>query len=512
MISHHYSHVPLSSDSVQRCHGEKGDKIMLNTNITTVGGLHFRVLSDDQIAELTRSAMEILEKVGYKILHAQARKMLKSAGAMVDGEVVKVPEFIVRQSLAAAPKGWTVYDRNGQRALEVEGRKSYYGTSTASPNTKDALSGEYHETRVEDLALAARVADALENIDWVMPMGSAQDVPSRAAELYEFVATVSNTIKPIVFLSYSPRGMEIIFDMAAEIAGGHDKLREKPFLVAYPEPISPLIMPEHVADRIFLAADRFLPQMMGPSIQLGATGPVTIPAAVAHGTAESMMCVVLAQLKNPGCPVGLGCNFAAFDMSVGLMSVGGPEMSLALAAQAEVAQSFGLPTWGLAGATDSKVLDAQAGVEACFHIMAQGLAGLNLIHDVGYMDGSMACSVEEMILGDEIIGMAGRFIRGLEFSTDQTARDLLHQVGPGGEFLSQPHTVKHFKRELWRPSIFTRQPRNAWRKAGMKDTGQRVSEKIRHILETHRPPRLPDRVSDNLKRLKIEGEKVLTQQ
>jgi trimethylamine---corrinoid protein Co-methyltransferase len=482
---------------------------MIQTNVTIDSRPSFKLMTDDQVLELRKAAFEILEKVGMKILHAEARHMLKSAGALVHGEIVKVPEFIVRQCLETAPRGWVLYDRNGNRALEVEGRKSYYGTSTASPNTKDALTGEYHKTRVEDLALAARVADALDNIDWVMPMGSAQDVPACAAELHEFVATASNTTKPIVFLSYSARGMEFIFDMAEEIAGGKDQLREKPFLVSYPEPITPLVMPDHVASRIFVAADRFLPQMMGPSIQLGATGPVTIPAAVAHGTAESMMGVVLAQLKNPGCPVGLGCNFAAFDMGKGLMSIAGPEMSLALAAQAEVAQSFGLPTWGLAGATDSKVLDAQAGAEAAFHIMAQGLAGLNLIHDVGYMDGSMACGVEQLVLGDEIIGMAKRFMRGMEFSSHQIARDLLARVGPGGEFLSQSHTLENFKNELWRPSIFTREPITEWRKEGEKDTLARVREKIRYILKTHKPQSLPDAVIENLERIKTEGQKAL---
>ncbi|MCG6912198.1 MAG: trimethylamine methyltransferase family protein [Deltaproteobacteria bacterium] len=483
---------------------------MINTNIAVQNGISFRVLTDDQVRELVSAAMEILGKVGFKVLHAGARQLLQSAGARVDGEMVKVPESIVRQCLDSAPKGWTIYNRNGERALEVEGRKSYYGTSTASPNTKDALTGEYHETRVADLALAAKVADALENIDWIMPMGSVQDVPSRAADLHEFVAAVSNTTKPIVFLSYSTRGMEIIFDMAAEIAGGRARLRERPFLVSYPEPITPLVMPEPVAGRIFLAADRFLPQMMGPAVQLGATGPVTIPAAVAQGTAESMMCVVLAQLKKPGCPVGLGCNFAAFDMANGLMSAGGPEMSLALAAQAEVAQSLGLPTWGLAGATDAKVQDAQAGAEAMYHILAQGLAGLNLIHDVGYMDGSMACAVEQLVLGDEIIGMARRFLRGLSFSPDQIARDLLYQVGPGGEFLSQPHTMRHFKQELWRPGIFTRQPMEAWKKEGAKDTLDRVREKIRYIMETHTPEPLPEAVAAKLEQMKLKGTKELT--
>jgi trimethylamine--corrinoid protein Co-methyltransferase len=467
------------------------------------------MLTDDQIEELINAAMEILEKVGYKILHAEARKMLASAGAIVDGEIVKVPQFIVRQCLATTPKGWTIYDREGRRALDVEGRNSYYGTSTASPNTKDALTGEYHETRVADLALAAKVADALENIDWVMPMGSVQDKPAYAADLHEFVATASNTIKPIVFLSYSPEGMELIFDMAEEIAGGREKLREKPFLVSYPEPITPLVMPENVAGRIFVAADRFVPQMMGPAIQMGATGPVTLPAAVAHGTAESLMCLVLAQLKNPGCPVGLGCNFAAFDMAQGLISTGGPEMSMGLAAQAEVAQSLGLPTWGLAGATDAKIQDAQAGVEATFHLMAQGLAGLNLIHDVGYMDGSMACAVEQLVLGNDIVGMVKRFMRGMEFTPDQIARDLLAQVGPGGEFLSHPHTAENFRNELWVSSIFVRMPRQAWIAAGEKDTLARVREKIYRIVETHQPKPLTDKVIENLERIKTEGEKAL---
>lgn len=483
---------------------------MIQTNVTLKSFPSFRLLLDDQVEALVKAALEILEKVGVKLLHAEARRILESAGARVDGERVKVPEFIVRQCLATAPKGWTLYDRNGNRALDVEGRNSYYGTSTASPNTKDALTGEYHKTRVEDLALAARVADALDNIDCVMPMGSAQDVPGIAADLHEFVATVSNTTKPIVFLAYTAQGMGCIFDMAAEIAGGKDNLREKPFLVSYPEPITPLVVPEEVASRIFLAADRFLPQMMGPAVQLGATGPVTIPAAVAQGVAESMMCVVMAQVKNPGCPVGLGCNFAAFDMAKGLMSVGSPEMSLALAAQAEVAQALGLPTWGLAGATDSKVIDAQAGAEAAFHILAQGLSGLNLIHDVGYMDMSMACGVEQLVLGDEIIGMAKWFLRGVDFSPDQIARGLMEQVGPGGEFLTQEHTMDNFKNELWRTSIFTRNPINAWRDGGERDTEQRIREKIRHIVENHQPDPLPESVLDTLERLKREGEKKLT--
>ncbi len=195
---------------------------MINSAATESRAPFLQVLTEDQIWEIKRAAFDIMAHTGFKVLHAGARTMLKQAGAVVRGEHVKVPEFIVRECLGKAPKGFTVFDRNGQRALEVEGRKSYYGTSTASPNTKDALTGEIHPTRVADIATAAKVADWCPNIDWVMPMGSSQDVPALAADVHEFEAVVTNTTKPIVFIGYSPLGTELVFEMAAAVAGGLD--------------------------------------------------------------------------------------------------------------------------------------------------------------------------------------------------------------------------------------------------------------------------------------------------
>ena len=202
---------------------------MINSGAVEKRSVHLRILTEDQIWEIKQAAFDIMQNVGFRVHHDGARKMLKQAGAVVNNERVMVPEHVVRACLATAPKGWTVYDRDGNRAMEVKGRKSYYGTSTASPNTKDALTGEIHPTRVDDIAIGAQVADALENIDWVMPMGSSQDVPALAADVHEFEAVVTHTTKPIVFIGYSPRGTELVYEMAAQVAGGYDKLRQHPF-------------------------------------------------------------------------------------------------------------------------------------------------------------------------------------------------------------------------------------------------------------------------------------------
>ena len=184
-------------------------------------------------------------------------------------------------------------------------------------------------------------------------------------------------------------------------------------------------------------------------------------------------------------------------------------MSLALAAQAEVALSFGLPTWGLAGATGSKALDAQAGADSAFSILAQGLGGLNLIHDVGYMDNGMICSTAQLVLGNENIGMARRFIRGIEVNQDTLARDVIENVGPGGHFLSEEHTLKYFKDELWVPKLFTCEAREEWNQHGSKDMATVIQERLKEIIENHEAPPLPDKTLAAIRKIRENGEKEL---
>lgn len=181
-------------------------------------------------------------------------------------------------------------------------------------------------------------------------------------------------------------------------------------------------------------------------------------------------------------------------------------MSLGLAAQAEVARSFGLPTWGYAGCTDAKTVDAQAGMEAAFSIVTQALAGLNLIHDVGYLDMAMVCSPAQLLLGNEAIGMAKRFLEGITVDAATLARDVVAAVGPGGNFLDQPHTHRHFRRELSRHDLATRQPRPEWQAAGGLDMARRIQDRLEKILAEHRVAPLSQKIQAELNRIKTEGQ------
>ncbi len=477
-----------------------------SSNIQT-RSVGMKILTDDQIWEIKQAAFDIIEKVGFKCLHKEVHKMMKQAGAWVNDNNIKIPRHIVEACLVTTPKGWTIYDREGRRAMEVEGEKSHYGTSTASPNTLDAFTGEMRQTCIKDIELGAKVADYLDGIDFVMPMGTAQDVPADAAEVHEFPAMVSNTTKPSVFIGYTALGCEYVYEMAAVIAGGQENLSQKPFIIAYPEAIAPLFFPDEVIERIFVAADRFMPQLPGSTVQAGATGPVTLAGLITLITAESLIHITIAQLRKQGCPVAMSGNVGILDMKTALMAIGAPESNLALAAQAEVARSFNLPTWGLAGATDSKSLDAQAGLESAFSILSQGLSGLNLIHDVGYMASGMACSLEQLVMGNEVVGMTKRFVEGISVTRETIARQIIEDVGPRGHFLVQQHTMNHFKKELWNANLLNRQTIDAWKDSGKPSMEDRVKEEVRMIAETHKPKALSDKILSELDRLKREGEK-----
>ncbi len=480
---------------------------MIQTSNTQSRSVSLKILTEDQIWEIRQAAFDIIEKVGFKCTHKKVHKMLKQAGAWIKDDRIRIPRYIVEECLLTAPKGWTIYNRDGQRAMEVEGEKSYFGTSTASPNTRDAFTGDIRETCIKDIELGAKVADACEHIDWIMPMGSAQDVPGNAAEVHEFPAMMSNTTKPAVFIGYTALGCEYVYEMASVIAGGQENLARKPFLIVYPEPIAPLFFPDEVIERIFVAADRFMPQLPGSTVTAGATGPVTLAGVITQITAESLIHITIAQLRKKGCPVAMSGNVGILDMRTALMTMGSPENSLGTMAQAEVAQSFGLPTWGLAGATDSKMLDAQAGLESAFSILSQGLSGLNLIHDVGYMASGMACSLEQLVMGNEIVGMTKRFVQGISVTRETIAREVIEAVGPAGHFMTQQHTMDHFKKELWTSKLLNRQNIDAWKGSGKPSMEDRVKEEIEKICDTHKPEPLSDKVISELERLKKEGEK-----
>ena len=181
------------------------------------------------------------------------------------------------------------------------------------------------------------------------------------------------------------------------------------------------------------------------------------------------------------------------DMTTGVASYGSTENYLMDAAMTEVCKYFGLPVFSLAGCSSSKTFDGQATLESMFGTLSAALSGANLIHDVGYLEDGLCGCFEQVVLTDEIIAMVKRYLRGIDIDKNTLALDVIEKVGPGGNFLSEDHTFKNFKSQMFMPKLIDRNVYATWKKAGSKDLSVRVNEKVKDILSTYRPEQIEDK-------------------
>lgn len=462
---------------------------------------HFSLLSNSQLQEIHRSALEVLRRTGIVVLEEEARALLQEAGATIDGHRAHIPPHLLEWAIRKAPSRVVLCDsRCEDPRIYLEGRRSYYGTGSDTIATIDSYTGERRPPLKSDIRRAAQLCDALSHIDFVMSMGIANDVPTDFSDLHHFEAMVTNTSKPLVITAWSLENLKDIVAMAEAVAGGEDALRQNPFIVIYTEPISPLQLALEPTQKILYAAAKGLPVICGTGKVGGATCPVTIAGALAQGTAEALAGILVAQLKREGAPCIFGGERLHMDMSTTLSSYAAPEFVMSVVANAEMATHYDLPSWSYAACSDAKMFDQQAAAEGTMMTILSALGGGNLNHDVGYLEAGATSSLEAVVVANEIIGMTKRIMGGIETEPETLALEVIHDVGPGGEFLSTDHTFRHFK-EDWIPVLFDRERYEDWARDGRKTMGQRANERVRHILEEHSPPPLPPGVADELRRI-----------
>ncbi len=467
----------------------------------------FRVLSDDQIEEIYLGALEVLERTGVKIYQERAVKLLKEAGCDVtEGNRVRIPTSLVQQALTTAPSRIGIANRRSERVMMLEDGKVYYGPGPTCPNILDPYTKERRKFLKNDARNTARLCDALPNINFVMSLGSISDVPQALADLHEFESMVTNSIKPIVAWAFYVESMKDIYEMCVAIAGSEEEFLRNPFMIFYAEPNTPLYHGKDAVEKLLFATEKKIPIVYTPCPMAGGTAPATMAGMLVDSLAECLSGVVMSQVVRPGAPIIMGGVVSIMDMATTILSYGAPELALASAALAEVARYLKLPMWSTGGCTDSKVLDEQAALEAAINLLMAGLSGANLIHDVGFMESAMTGSQELLVLSDEIIGMVKRIVRGIRVDEETLALDIIHKVGPGGNFLGEDHTLKHFKKEVWYPRLLDRKMYPDWVAAGSLTLGQRVNQRTKELLESYVPEPLPGEVLEKLKEVLVRAE------
>ena len=453
---------------------------------------YLEILSEEQVYAIHSASLEILERIGMKCANQAALKIFQKGGAYVEGDRVRIPPVMVEQALKSAPSRILITGRYGNRKVLLERNVVNYGLGTDILYHIDPYTHEIRFTVLKDIENIGKVAQKCEYIDFTSNSGLASDARPGLQDLYQYKAGSTYCDKPFFTTAANGDNMKALIDMATVFAGSYEKLAQAPSFIVYGEPVSPLTLGQNATDVLLICAEYKIPIVFTPMIQIGATGPMTLAGSIAQGSTESLAGLVLHQLKNPGAPFIWGPCITMLDMRTTICCYGGPVLMKSQAALGQISRFYNIPTFGFACITDSVTVDVQCGMEMMWSALINALAGLNLCHDVGYLNSGLIASLESILLGNEIISAVSSFIDGIQVNEETLALDVIEKVGPAGNFLSEKHSIRFLKKEGWYPRFLNKKSYQTWKAEGSKTINQGLEEEAHKIIEEEVSPLLSD--------------------
>lgn len=470
------------------------------------------IISPEQVKLLHEGTLELLGRTGVRVDSLEAAKIFEENGAEVvwlDGHAIaKFPSHVVLECLEWAARPLVYYGRTSDR--DFAAFKNNVGFSTFGENVKiiDPETREIRDCRKEDLACVTKICDYMDEIVVVERACGALDYPGAIQPLHNLEAMMKNTSKAIFLGAVSGANCRKMIEMAYIAAGGEKEFRERPFLNIFVCPTSPLRLGKECAAQIIEAAKGGAGIAIIPMSLAGATSAVTLAGTIVSTNAEVLASVMLAQMVKKGARCTYCSISTIMDLKHMISSVGCPELSMISAAAVKLAQYYDLPSWIGAGLSDSMLPDAQAGYEFGVNAFNGALSGANIVYGAGALESALTIDYAKLVLDCEAMNYIRRILGGIEVTEETMALDLIHKVGPGGEFLYQKHTYDNMRSHV-QVDVFTRSARSAWAAAGKKDAAEKAYEKAKHILETHQATPLPAGAEEKIAKIIADYEKEL---
>jgi trimethylamine--corrinoid protein Co-methyltransferase len=462
--------------------------------------LRLEILTPQEVKKIHDATLWIIEKIGVRFPSKRALEIWAAHGAEVDGEkmVVRARAELIEEALKSCPPVYSLAARDPQQDLSLDGNHVFVGTDGCGVEVIDIQTGSRRTSCLQDVRDISRIADATEEVAFHWAPVSAQDMPSETRSLHEIKAIWENSTKHVQTESvYSEREARAAVEMAALIVGDKTKLRQRPVLSLMQCSASPLGHDGGSLEAALVAAEYGLPTGFMTMVANLTTGPATLAGSLAIGNAEVIAGTALIQLAYPGAPVFYAAAQTASDLRTGAYTGGGPEDFLYGAATNVLADFYHIPLSMGSFATGAKEPNWQAGIENSLSTFMASLVMSDMLLGVGFLHGSRIWSFAEMMMDCEIFSIIHKTMQGIVVDDETLALDTIAAVGPGGNFLSQKHTLKHM-RDLFLPQFMDRRPYNEW-ETKKDDARDWALAKARKTLETHQPDPLDDKVNLEIK-------------
>lgn len=458
--------------------------------------IHWEMLTDDQCEAVLVRALELLERTGFEAKSDAACQLFAKAGCRVEGTRVRIPSAKSEWALRTVPSRVTICDRFGNRAMVLETNHVHYGPSFACKSILDAGAEEPRDFTIADVETVGMLCDSLPDIDFAMSGGIPTDVPADTAEIHAFEALLGTTVKPIVQNVRNVCQARAVYELAVAAAGSAEKFRWDPCAVLHVAADESLLISGEALNILMFAAERGIPIVFSNELVSGHTAPAESAGVLIVALANSIAALVLSQLVAEGAPFITGGFFTNNDVDNEMMPYGSPEVSLLGAGYAGLLRYLRIPSFGFAAATDSKMSDAQLGLESAMSTLTSGLAGTNLVYGAGTMESGCTFSPMLLTLSDELAAITRRIMRGVEMDEDRLARGVIDEVGPGGHYLGTLHTRHYFKTEQFWPTLMNRKRIDDWTADGALSLGDRTVSKTKELLESYQKAEILSNVSE----------------
>lgn len=464
--------------------------------------LKLEILTPEEVRRIHTTTLDIIENVGVRFPSQKALDIWDAHGAQVnrDSSIVKAPGHIIEEALKKAPSAYPLAARNPSQDLPLDGNHVFLGTDGCGVEVLDIQTGKRRTSCWQDVADIARLGDALPELAFHWVAVSAQDCPPATRGLQELRAVWENSTKHVQTESiYHEREAIASIEMAATIAGGREVLRVRPVLSLMQCTAPPLGHDGGSLEAALIAAEAGIPTGFMTMAACLTTGPATLAGTLAVGNAEVISATALLQLAYPGAPVFYAAAQTASDPRSGAYTGGGPEDFLFGAATNLLSDFYNIPLSMGSFATGAKEPNWQAGIDNSLSTFMACVVMSDMLLGVGLLHGSRIWSYEQMLMDCEIFSIVHKMMQGIVVDDETLALEAISAVGPGGNFLTQKHSLRHM-RELFIPQFMDRRPYNVWEEKG-DGSRQWALEKARRILESHQPEPLDPQLSAELQRI-----------
>jgi trimethylamine--corrinoid protein Co-methyltransferase len=470
------------------------------------------IISQENVVMIHEATLELLRRTGIRIDSEDAAEIFENNGAEVSRHegysIVRFPSWMVNECISWAARPLIFYGRTPDK--DFAAFKNNVGFSTFGENVKiiDPDTREIRDCRKEDLANITKICDYMDEIAVVERACGALDYPSEIQALHNLEAMLQNTSKAIFLGAVNGTNCKKMIQMSYASAGGEEAFRERPFVNIFVCPTSPLRIGKECSDQIIEAAKGGAGIAIIPMALSGATSTVTLAGTILTHNAEVLVSIMLAQLVQKGTRCTYCSMSTIMDLKHMISATGSPEQSMISAAAVKMAQYYNLPSWIGAGNSDSMLPDAQAGYEFGINAMTGALSGANIVYGAGSLESALTVDYAKLVMDCEAMKYIRKILSGIEVNEYTLALDVIHKVGPGGEFLNQKHTMANMRSQS-QVEVFTRASRSSWKASGSKNSAEKAYEKANQILRDHKVAPLPPGALEEIAEIMAEYEKEL---